>query len=240
MADTKRTDEYYDDEARFYSEKRYPERVVTYPQFLFTHRRELVLGFLHRVIANTDTQRSLFEMGCADGVLLRSISARYPGAFSTMLGADISRPMINTARALTTDDTIQYAMRDALPRSGSYTCVMEIGVAAIILDTQDELAMLAGQLAPGGYALCILRGHDSIVHLLGRGGADRSLFKSYKEYEQMMQELFIIIDSRTCGIYVPLVWKIPALARLVQPLAEILGRIFPSLAHEQLYLLRKK
>lgn len=240
MAYLKRPDEYYDDEARVYSEKRYPQRAVTYPQFLFTHRRELVLGFLRRVIENTSAPRSLFEMGCADGILLRSVSVRYPGAFSAMLGADISRPMIDAARALTVDDTIQYAMRDSLPRSGSYSCVMEIGVAAIILDTRDELAMLAGQLAPGGYALCLLRGHDSIVFLLGRGGADRSLFKSYKEYEQMVQEFFTIIDSRSCGIYVPLLWKIPALARLVQPLAEIIGRIFPSLAHERLYLLRKK
>jgi SAM-dependent methyltransferase len=240
MAYLKRTDEYYDDEARVYSEKRYPERVVAYSQFLFTHRRELVLRLLRHVIANTSTPRSLFEMGCADGILLRSISARYPGAFSTMLGADISQPMIDTARALTTDDTIQYAMRDSLPDRGSYTCVMEIGVAAIILDTRNELAMFARQLAPGGYVLCILRGHDSIVFLLGRGGADRSLFKPYQEYEQTVQEFFTIVDSRTCGIYVPLIWKIPALARIVQPLAEYLGRIFPSLAHERLYLLRKK
>lgn len=240
MVYPKRTDEYYDEEARVYSEKRYPERIVSYPQFLFTHRRELVLNFLHRVIEGTDTPRSLFEMGCADGILLRSISARYPGAFSAMLGADISAPMIDAARARTTDSTIQYAMRDSVPRSGSYTCVMEIGVAAIILDTRNELAMLAGQLAPGGYALCILRGHDSIVFLLGRGTSDRSLFKSYKEYEQMVQEFFTIVDSRACGIYMPLLWKIPTLARLVQPLAEIFGRIFPSLAHERLYLLRKK
>lgn len=240
MTDLKRTDEYYDNEASVYSEKRYPKRIVSYPQFLFTHRRELVLSFLHHVIANTDTPRSLFEMGCADGVLLRSISERYPGAFSRMLGADISKPMIEAARARTADDTIQYVMRDSLPATGLYTCVLEIGVAAIILDTENELAVLAGQLASGGYALCIVRGHDSIVFLLGRGGADRELFTSYTKYEQMMRERFTIVDSRTCGIYVPFLWKIPALARFLQPLAEILGRFFPSLAHERLYLLRKK
>lgn len=236
----KRGDDYYDAEARVYSEKRYPSVAQNYTHFLFMRRRDIVLSFIEHVISNANAPRSLFEMGCADGVLLRSIAERYPNAFASMTGSDVSEPMLEAARELTHDRVISYISRESLPQNNSYTCAMEIGVGALVLDTEGELEMLARQLAPGGYLICSFGGCNSLVSLLDRGAARRNQLKSYKEYEHIMRRHFTIVRSRAYGIYMPLMWKTPTLARRIQPLAEVLGFIFPSLAHEQVYLLQKK
>lgn len=236
----KRRDDYYDDEANVYSQKRYPARPQNYIQFLFTHRRDIVLSLVERVIGATSAPRSLFEMGCADGVLLRAIDEHYPGAFAQMLGSDVSAPMIEEAKSLTQSPAITYAMRDEITPTGNYACAMEIGVGAIVLDTPGELALLAGQLMPGGYLLCSIAGRDSIAARWGSTAADRAVLKTYAEYERHIHSLFSIEMARSCGIYVPLLWRVPFLGNLLQPLAELLGGIMPELAHERVYLLKKK
>ena len=236
----KRTDDYYDEEASIYSQKRYPKRAKNYIQFLFTHRRDIVLGLVGRVIGSTAVPRSLFEMGCADGVLLRAIDERYPNAFSKMLGSDISLPMVEEGRRLTQNPAISYIVRGELASSGEYSCALEIGVAAIVLDTQGELAFLSNQLMPGGYLVCSIAGRDSIAARWGSTAADRALLKPYREYEKEMKKLFEIAAMKPCGIFVPLLWRIPFLGSLLQPAFEALGGILPELAHERVYLLKKK
>lgn len=237
---TKRQDDYYDKEASTYSEKRYPSVVRNYVQFLFTRRRDIVLTYIGRVIAHTDTPRTLFEMGCADGILLRSISDRYSRAFASLTGSDVSESMLRVAREATKDPSITYLLRDSLPRSGSYTCAMEIGVGALVLDTKGELQILASQLSPGGYLICSIAGADSFAAIWGSTAADRSLLKTYADYETDMQTYFTIKQVRSCGIYMPLLWRVPALGRLLQPIAELVGRLVPERTHERVYLLKKK
>jgi SAM-dependent methyltransferase len=237
---TKRQDDYYDAEAGVYSHKRYPGQPQNYIQFLFTHRRDIVLSLLGRVIAATGKPRALFEMGCADGVLLRAIAERYPGAFEQMIGSDVSRPMLEEARKLTHNPSIRFAMRDELPAAGAFTCAMEVGVGAIVLDTLGELALLSAQLGAGGYLICSIAGRDSIAARWGSTAADRALLKPYREYEKDMKKLFTIEAARSCGTHVPLLWRMPFVGRALQPLAEVAGVIFPELAHERVYLLKKK
>lgn len=240
MADQKRTDDYYDEEARVYSAKRYPKRIQNYTHFLFTRRRTLALKLLARAIAGTKEPRTLLEVGCADGILLRSIAAVYPNAFVHMLGVDVAEPMIEVARKITKESGIEYKMRDELSHTGANSLVLEIGVAALVFDTQGELQIIANQLAPGGYLLCSFSGSTSLAQKFARGSAgDSSVLRPYSFYEKVMCEHFTQIASASYGFYVPLLWKLPVLARLLQPVAEVFSRVFPSLAHERLYLLKK-
>ena len=237
---TTRGDEYYDDEASIYSAKRYPRVVTNYIQFLFTHRRDILLATIKQVIRSTPTPRTLFEMGCADGVLLRAVEQRYPQAFTQMLGVDVSEPMVREAIALTQDPTITYKVRSVVAETGSYTCALEIGVAALVLDTKGELKILADQLVPGGYLICSIAGRNSIAAVRGGTAAQRALLKSYSHYEADMRTLFTIEETRSCGIDIPFLWRFPAVGRLLQPLFETLGSLSPGLAHERIYLLKKK
>ncbi|MFZ2500415.1 MAG: methyltransferase domain-containing protein [Minisyncoccia bacterium] len=235
-----RKDDYYDEEARVYSEKRYPSVAQNYVHFLFTHRRDLVLTFLKKVIEETPAPRTLLEVGCADGILLRSIEDLYPGAFHTMLGVDLSKSMVGVAQSLTRTLSITYIVRNELSPINTFNVVLEIGVAALALDTRGEIKVLADQLVEGGYLLCSFGGRTSIASRLARGASgDNSVLRPYHEYERMLCERFSIILSRPYGLYVPLLWRIPVLARLLQPVVEVLGLVVPNLCHERLYLLKK-
>lgn len=236
----KRGDNYYDEEADKYSQKRYPSVVQNYVQFLFTRRRDIVLECIQRVIANTSAPRSLFEMGCADGVLLRAIAEKYPNAFTTLVGSDVSEAMLSTARGLTQDPRISYAPRESLPQNGSYTCVVEIGVGALVLDTQGELEILARQLAPGGYLICSIAGRNSFAAMRGNTAANRTVLNTYEMYEVYMRKNFTIKTVRSCGIYIPLLWRVPFIGRLLQPIFELIGYLLPERAHERVYVLKKK
>jgi hypothetical protein len=240
MTDHKRAGNYYDEEAGVYSLKRYPKVPVNYVQFLFTHRREVMFRLLQTVIANTAAPRTLLEIGTADGVLLRSIAKRIPDAFAKITGSDISQEMVATAGELTHNPHITFVQRDSLAAGGDFICVLEIGVGALATDTQSELSRAAGHLASGGYYICTFAGRNSIATRWGSTAADISQLSPYKTYEAAMREYFTIKKKIPYGIYVPLLWKAPALARRLQPLAEVAGKLFPSLAHEQLYLLKKK
>lgn len=240
MTDQKRTDDYYDEEASVYSAKRYPKVPVNYVQFLFTHRREVMFKLLGAVLAGSTPPRTLLEIGTADGVLLRSIAKRLPDAFVKMLGSDLSHEMVAAAQELTHSPYISYIQRDSLPAGGDFTCVLEIGVGALAVDMQNELARAAAHLAPGGYFICAYAGGNSIATHWGSTAADISQLQPYKVYEAAMRKHFSIERKVPYGIYVPLLWKVPVLARLLQPVAELLGQLAPSLAHEQLYLLKKK
>jgi hypothetical protein len=131
-------------------------------------------------------------------------------------------------------------MRHEVPPAGNFTCAMEIGVGAIVLDTPGELTLLAGQLMPGGYLICSIAGRDSIAARWGSTAADRALLKPYGEYEKEMEKIFIKEGAHSCGVYIPLLWRMPFVGLLLQPVFEMLGVLFPELAHERVYLLKKK
>jgi hypothetical protein len=240
MADIKRKEDYYDEEASVYSLKRYPTVAANYVQFLFTHRREVMFALLTKVIADTKPPRTLLEIGTADGVLLRSIAKRLPDAFEKLLGTDLSHEMVAAAQELTRNPHISYMQRDSLDAGGNFTCVMEIGVGALAIDMDNELSRAAAHLAHGGYFICAYAGNGSIATRWGSTAANISQLSAYQVYEAAMRKHFTIEKKVPYGIYVPLLWKVPAAARALQPVAEVLGRLFPSLAHEQLYLLKKK
>ncbi len=235
----KRADDYYDDESVVYSAKRYPKRPGNYIQHLFTYRRKLVLGKIREVLPLISRPRTLLEIGCADGVLLRSIALTFPQAFERMIGTDVSAPMITTAQKMTTDPTIEYVVRDALSAGGEFSCAMEIGVGALSLDIDKELSRAAAHLAPKGYFLCVYAGRDSFAARWGMTAADRRQLSSYAHYEKHIRKHFTVINSISYGIHLPLIWRIPSLARILQPMAEFLGLLGPSLCHERLYLLQK-
>ena len=239
MVNTKRSDDYYDEEAAVYSQKRYPERVQNYTQFLFTRRRALVLEALSYVVAHTKEPRALLEIGCADGVLLRSIVKVYPRSFSHIHGIDTAKQMIDTARALTHEPEISFGLRNSDPVKGRFTIILEIGVAAIVLESKSEIDFFSRHLEDEGYVVVSVAGNRSIVSLLDKGAGSRNKLQSYQSYEKTFRERFTILYMKPLGIYVPLLWRAPQIARTLQPLFEFLGNLFPGLAHEHLYILKK-
>jgi hypothetical protein len=55
-----------------------------------------------------------------------------------------------------------------------------------------------------------------------------------------MAERFYIVSIKPVGLRVPLIWRIPALGRMIQPVAEAVFVFMPGLYHEKVYLLKKK
>jgi len=235
-----RTETYYDEESAVYSKKRYPVVVGNYIQFLFTRRKDIVLSLVGKVIEKTTAPRAIVEIGCADGVLLRAIEEKYPSAFSHMLGVDISHAMIDTAKQIETHPTIEYAYRENAPIENSATCVLEIGVGALVLELEDELDRAAAQLAPGGYFICTFGGRHSLAALLGNTAAQRSVLHPYRVSERAARKRFRLLESNSCGFFVPVLWRFPRMARVVQPILEYVGMVIPVLAHERVYLFQKR
>lgn len=235
----KRSSTFYDEESKNYSRRRYPKVATNYIQFFFTRRRKLVLKLLSEVVQRTEAPRSLVEIGCADGILLRSIQERMPKVFDQLVGIDIAEGMITVAKDATDDPAISYEVRKEFIPNRKFTVAMEIGVGELTLKTETEAEWAATQLVPGGYFLCGFAGRDSIVARLDKAAAHREHLNTYATYETALRKYFSIVGVRAYGLYVPFIWRIPFLARIVQPMAEIVGAVFPDLCHEQVYLLQK-
>ncbi len=235
----KRSATFYDEESKNYSRRRYPKVATNYIQFFFTRRRELVLDLLSRAVERTATPRSLVEIGCADGILLRSVQERIPKAFDQLVGIDIAEGMIAVAKDITNDPAISYEVRKDFISGRKFTVAMEIGVGELTLRTEAEAEWAATQLTPGGYFLCGFAGRDSIVARLDKAAARRGHLNTYATYEVALRKYFSIVDVRAYGFYVPFIWRVPFLARIVQPVAEVFGAAFPDLCHEKVYLLQK-
>lgn len=235
----KRSPTFYDEESKNYSRRRYPKVATDYIQFFFTRRRKLVLELLSEMVQRTEAPRSLVEIGCADGILLRSIQERMPKAFDKLVGIDIAEEMIAVAKDTTDDPAISYEVRKEFMPNRKFTVAMEVGVGELTLKTEAEAEWAAAQLVSGGYFLCGFGGRDSIVARLDKAAARRVHLNTYATYEATLSKYFSIVGVRAHGLYVPFIWRIPFLARIVQPMAEIVGTAFPDLCHEQLYLLQK-
>jgi SAM-dependent methyltransferase len=225
---------FYDAESRQYSRKRYPEQAATYVQSFYLRRLAIVTGFT-RALAKRKAL-SLLEIGCADGIVLRRLLEALPGGFSSLMGVDASPQMVEAARELSTGLPIEYAVRgEALaPRD----LVLEVGVLNYVPNLEQELDALRAAIAPRGHAIISIAGMGSLWQRLKREGGGFAHFRSYAEYEAAIRARFSIVARRPAGLFIPHIWKAPALARVIQPAVEALvAPVPPGLFHEQLYLL---
>lgn len=226
---------YYNDESEKYSQKRYPVRALNHTHFLFKRRLKLLLQSLKRL----GLSGSLLEIGCADGVVLSQLQKEFPGV--QLAGVDLSPGMISAAKRNNHLGSIQFDLRDdSAVKDGVFDVVVEVGVLNLT-DIQSDLSFVARILKQDGYFVCSLSSRTSLLAVLKPEtiSAYRHLW-TYQEYEAMLSREFTILSRVPYGLFIPHIWKIPMLARLLQPLADLLFRhVAPSLFHERIYVLKK-
>lgn len=233
--------EFYNKASNSYSADRYPAIAHSYTQFFFKRRLALIVDAFKRVILETDKELSVFEIGCADGVVLREIYETFRSNFSYFLGIDLSPKMIEVASRENSDTGIVFKTRDEYYDTKRYDVVVEVGVINYVLDVEREMTYAHSALKDGGHYICSLAGTDSFLHRVKPGEKGYNNFLSYADYESLLRKHFEIQEIIPVGFFVPFLWRIPALARIVQPIVEgILKPLTPNLFHENIYLVKRK
>ena len=229
--------QYYDKESSQYSGKRYPAHPLTYVQSFYLRRLQLLSSLVGKTMRGAGLR--LIEIGCADGVVTRALYDRFSDVFSDVAGVDISPKMIEEAKAQAGERNISFGLRDTYTFIGKYDLVVEVGVINYA-DEEEELRFARRIVGDGGFYLCSIAGTSSLWHRLKpREDKGFNNFRSYAEYEAEIREHFTILTSLPVGLFIPHIWKVPMLARIIQPLVEsLLAPLLPNLFHEKLYLLK--
>lgn len=228
---------FYNAESLKYSSKRYPDKANTFTQFFFKERLRITLSVLQQLL-NGRRNVSLLEIGCADGIIIRRVWETFSNYFGRIEATDVAEEMITQATQKNTHTPIHFFRRETqLP--GNNDIILEIGVLNLI-SVQDECKAVAEALHHFGYFICSLSGASSLQHRLK--GQDRlAHLESYQVYERILGEHFNLLRSEPIGFFIPWLWKIPQLGRVLQPFVEWVGKhIAPNLAHEKLYVLTPK
>jgi len=155
-----------------------------------------------------------------------------------VIGTDISSEMIEEAKKRNTGTNTSFCVRNEL-RDNQYDYVLEVGFLTKDL-LKDEFEFSRNNLKNTGYYICSLPQKDSLRMLLKVKGKE---FKknnlSAREYEILLNQNFKIIKKDTYGLFIPYIWKIPRIARVMQPLIENIMKPFLSMYyHESIYLLQ--
>ncbi len=224
---------FYNTQSTIYSAIRYPIRPVTFTQFFFKARLKRIL----KLIA-TKSPQSILEIGCADGIVSRAIWRQFP-MISRFDAVDTAPEMIRVATKQHADTPVHFSVRKESFFKEKYDLIVEIGVLNVV-DIGPEFKCVAAALAPQGYYICSIAGRSSIQNRLKSFDGHLHL-QSYIDYEREMEKYFAIEYSEAIGFFIPLVWKLPQVARVIQQIGERIGRFFvPSLALEKIYILTPK
>lgn len=230
----------YDNASESYSESRYFGRVDSYIKYLFATRQARIIDFF-RLIYGRQEILSVFEVGCADGALFRRLQDVFPDKLSRLAGVDISQKMLDVARRETAGVlTPDFYLRGREPEDPDkrYDVVVETGVH--IENLESELAYIQSHLVKQGYTVISLASSKSLFTRFKL--TDKAYVRdylSYKRYREMLEKHFKILGSKSYCLFIPKLWAIPILARLLQPaLDHLLAPFVPELFHEKLYLLR--
>ena len=231
--------QFYNSESTVYSQKRYEGRVLTYVQYFFRRRCNLLFRILDRVISD-QKGLTLIDIGCADGIVTRKIDERFPGTFSLLTGVDISPLMIEKARRLEYDSRISFFLKDTTPDM-FYDIALGLGyVSGAILE--NEIMFAKKHLVYQGYYICSLTAKNSLhARFKLKNAPYRADYRSYDEYRSMLLAHFDILAEIPYGLFIPKLWALPVIGRLLQPFFEIIcAHIVPNLFHEKIYLLKLK
>lgn len=228
---------FFNAESQSYSSKRYPARARTFTQYFFKERLAQTMRVLAPVFVTPS--RHVLELGCADGIVAARIHERFAPSISVFDATDIAPEMITAARTLFPDAGVQFAVRTETAISGKYDAIVEVGVLNYT-DLEPELIAVRDALAPGGRYVCSIAGSSSLQARL-KGAAGYRHILRYNEYERLFSKYFAIKDRRAVGFFIPYLWKIPVLGRILQPVFEVIGRImYPRFALEYIYVLEAR
>ncbi|MBI3631993.1 MAG: class I SAM-dependent methyltransferase [Candidatus Vogelbacteria bacterium] len=229
---------FYNKESPYYSVKRYPNVASNYIQYFFKKRLGIVLGEIQRRLRGRSGLR-LLEVGCADGIVLRKVFEQMSSMFSEMIGMDISEGMIEEAINTTTIGKIKYFIRGEESVGSKYDLILEIGVANYA-DINEELKYARNNLSQDGLYILSLAGSGSVNGYFSNGDGYNNFFP-YSEYEAKIKDQFAILKIIPVGFYIPIIWKMPCVARVIQIFVDyIFSSLFANLFHEKVYILKHK
>lgn len=229
---------FYNAESSRYSGKRYPSLARTFTQHFFKERLRLTLILLTKYLPAQKNIDAL-EIGCADGVVARAVWEAFPGAFTKFDAVDLASQMIEVAKQTNADIPVHFLVREGSTLPGTYACIIEIGVLNY-LALEEELNAVSRALQPRGVYICSISGSSSVQTAL-KGADDFMHLRSYAQYEEAFAKHFNTLRVVPVGFFVPLLWKVPASARVLQPLIErALLSLVPNWAHEKIYVLTPK
>ncbi len=233
---------FYDAESAKYSSKRYPVKTTDYIHYFFKKRLMVVLELLEKNVIKQDNLK-LLEVGCADGVVIEKIEEKFNDKFNEMQGIDLSPQMIESAKKNSTGNSkIKYSVRDDDSNfENKFDIIIEVGVANYT-DFLTELKFAQKNLRADGYFILSIAGSGALAVKLGKTQKEafNNLLK-YQDYEKMIAEYFDIIKIIPCGFWLPKLWKLQNLAKIMQPVLDyIFSFLLPDFFHEKVYLLKIK
>jgi len=230
--------DYYNARSANYSEVRYPKITLSYTQYIFKKRLEIFLDFLERIEETLPENATILEIGCADGVVFKAIEEKFPGRFVKLVGIDVSPKMISEAKNRNKNLRALFFLRDEF-KLKKFDLIIELGIHPYNLD--GELNYVNECLNSKGYYFYSAVGRKSVfVGLKLRAEKYLNDYKSYKQYEQIFGKNFILENSEVYGLFIPKLWSVPFLGRLLQPIFDsVFSKIIPERLHEKIYCLRK-
>jgi trans-aconitate methyltransferase len=226
---------FFNQESTQYSKKRYTGKSTSYLQAFFNHRLKITESYLRRVSSRMNNP-SVLEIGCADGVIIRDMAQKFPKS-SEFVGIDIAPEMIDAARRQNTDARVSFFIRNQYVQK-PVDLVVETGVVNYSI-VDDEIRFAHEQLKEGGWYVLSIAGAGSLYNRIKHDMLQD--LRAYKEYSKIIDNYFDVRAVEGVGFFIPLIWKVPTLARPMQALFEaVMGRLAPGLCHEKMYLLQKK
>lgn len=237
--DTAKDMEFYNEISTTYSRDRYPVQARSYGQFFFKRRLAEVLKILREKISDTEESHSLLEVGCADGIVIRTIYDTFAAHFSLLHGVDVSPKMIEAAMANHSHTPIRFTVRDVAGEKAPYDFVVEVGVINYA-DVAEEIERAHATTKDNGRYIASYAGKGSLLDRFKPGKKGFGNLLPYRTFEALAQKRFVIEKTIPVGFFIPRIWRFPVFAAPIQVVIESLGsRIFPNLAHEKIYIFRK-
>jgi len=235
---TEDTVEFYNKESAVYTQKRYPKKLLSYSQYIFKKRLAIFIDMLETIEKQLPQDATLLEMGCADGVLFKAIEKKFPGRFSKLVGADISTRMIDEAKNQNNNSRASFYLRDKLPID-TFDLAIELGVHTYDLDAEAQY--ISGYLKQTSYFMYSAAGGQSLHTRFKLRGNQYALgYMAYDVNDRILENSYTIKASKVYGLFVPKLWKFPSIARVLQPVIDVIfERFVPELFHEKLYVLVK-
>ena len=200
----------------------------------FMHVQEL--NRLGADIAIEGNTKEILEIGCADGVTTVSLISSFPE--SRIVAVDISSEMVKRAMARNLQG-VSFFIRGEQPDS-SYDLIAEIGVLNLI-ELEHEVKFVKEHLTERGVWIVSVAQSGSTLNLFKPSVADFAHLYDQHHYEALFLKEFDLIEQVSYGLFVPLLWHWPRIARVIQPSMEwFIPKVLRSLFHETLFVLRKK
>jgi len=238
---------YYTQESSQYSQKRYEGKLVSYPQYIFRTRLNIVENIFVNLLPDLVEKGEvhLFDIGCADGSVLRRLDEVTGKSIASIDAIDIAPGMINEAQKHTHDSRFKFYLRGNEDQIKKYSIVSELGVYIAHLDT--EFKYVSAKLSSDGYFILGIALRNSIEARIRRKRESNvdHLF-TYPVYKQILEVArnnnFEIVSTKSYGLFIPKLWAFPSIALPIQKMIDSAIRMIPGTAdlfHETVFVFKK-